>query len=40
VNYVIDGHNARISVIYGIDDPGTPAADSANMLTVGLQLQI
>lgn len=39
VNYVIDGHNARVSVIYGIDDPGT-AADSANILTVGLQLQI
>ncbi len=37
VNYVIDGHNARVSVIYGMDDTG---ADTANMLTVGLQLQI
>ncbi len=36
-NYVIDGHNARVSVIYGMDDTG---ADTANMLTVGLQLQI
>lgn len=39
VHYVIDGQNARVSVIYANDDPGG-AADSFGIFKVGLQVQI
>jgi hypothetical protein len=37
VNYVIDGHNARITAIYANDDTGTA---STNIFRLGVQLQI
>ena len=38
LNYIIDGHNARVSLLYGIDDPA--AGDASNLVRIGLQLQI
>lgn len=40
VNYIIDGHNARATLTFSNDDPGTPAADSVNSILFGLQFQI
>ncbi|MHB8482169.1 MAG: hypothetical protein ACYDBV_05445 [Nitrospiria bacterium] len=40
VNYIIDGHNALLSLVYGHDDPGTPGSQTSNSLTFGIQLQI
>lgn len=37
VNYILSGHNARISFIYANDDTGTT---DINIIRVGLQLQI
>lgn len=39
LNYIIDGHNARVSVIYANDDRGGLTKDS-NIIRVGMQLQI
>lgn len=39
LNYVIDGHNARVSLIYGREDPG-PGLNSFNSFQLGVQLQI
>lgn len=38
VNYIIDGHNARISAIYAKDDNG--AAPDTDVIKIGVQLQI
>ncbi len=42
VNYIIDGHNARISFVYGEqeDDPAIGADTDTNFFQVGVQLQI
>lgn len=37
VNYILDGHNARMSFIFSNDDTG---ATSTNIIRVGLQMQI
>lgn len=39
VSYIIDGHNARMSLIYANEDPG-PGASSFSSVRLGLQLQI
>ena len=39
LNYIIDGHNARVSFIYANDDRGGTAKD-ANIFRIGMQLQI
>lgn len=38
LNYIIDGHNARISTLYYVDDAG-PGAKALGAFKVGLQLQ-
>jgi hypothetical protein len=38
LNYILDGHNARMSFIYAKDNNGT--AKDANLVRIGLQLQI
>lgn len=38
-HYVIDGQNARVSVIYASDDPGG-AADAVSSIKLGFQVQI
>jgi hypothetical protein len=39
VNYIIDGHNARLSTFWAHEDPG-PTMKSRNIFLIGLQLQI
>jgi hypothetical protein len=39
LNYIIAGHNARISAVYFTNDPGG-GADSFNGFRLGLQFQI
>lgn len=39
VSYIIDGHNARVSLIYSNEDPGA-GASSFSRVKLGLQLQI
>lgn len=38
LNYIIDGHNARISALYYVDDAG-PGAKALGTFKVGIQLQ-
>lgn len=38
LNYIIDGHNARISAVFGIEDPA--AGDPFNLFRIGLQVQL
>lgn len=38
VNYIINGHDARVSLVYSKDDMG--AAPDTNIFTLGVQLQI
>lgn len=38
VNYIINGHDARVSLVYSKDDMG--AAPDTNVFTLGVQLQI
>ena len=38
MNYILDGHNARMSFIYAKDNNG--AAKDTNIFRIGLQLQI
>ena len=40
VNYIIDGHDARGTLTFANDDPGTPASSSVNSIQLGLQFQI
>lgn len=40
VNYIIDGRNALLSLIFGHDDPGTTGSKTSDSLTFGIQLQI
>ncbi len=39
VNYIMDGHNANLALIYGRMDPGG-GASTTNNVTLGIQLQI
>ncbi|HHM04336.1 MAG TPA: hypothetical protein ENJ19_01155 [Gammaproteobacteria bacterium] len=39
LNYIIDGHNARVSIVYSNTDPG-PGASDVNSFKIGVQLQI
>ena len=38
LNYIIDGHNAQISVVYGRREPG-PGAGNYDLVRIGAQLQ-
>lgn len=40
VNYIISGHNARISAIYSNDDDPSNGIDSVDRFKLGLQLQL
>lgn len=40
LNYIIDGHDAKASLIFAEDDPGTPGSKSANSILLGMQIQL
>lgn len=40
LNYIIDGHNARLSLLYGDVDQDEAMGADFNLLRFGLQLQI
>lgn len=40
VNYIIDGHNARITAIYAKEENGTGSTPDADLFKIGVQLQI
>lgn len=40
LSHIINGHNARITATYSMDDPASPALADFDMVKIGLQFQI